>query len=304
MYRVLVSIIAGLLVAPQACTASVVHARVYLEGTVAHTVTANLLDPGVKVTVAIDRGGRGRSESFKSMINRTHPSAAITGTFFCVKTLIPTGDIAAFGRVLHKGSVGNALCVTSDNKASVVSLSDGRRDNWRGYETVLCGGPTLVHDGRVAIALKHEGFHNTLHAPARRTAAGVTRSGKIVFVAIDRNVSLYKLAKLMVKVGITDGICLDGGSSTGLYSHGQFHIMPGRTLTNLLVVYEDSRTYESAKSDLVPPALMAKAEKLAEAPKTGSGSAALETSTSDFFARFKCALPPLAQIYPTIGPAR
>lgn len=249
----------------QVCTcclgaSSIVYQKVKVGGVVAHTVTINLADPEVKVSVALARGGTGKSETFKSIVGRTKPVAAITGTFFDTRTLIPTGDIALFGTVVHSGCIGSALCVDADNNASVVPLRTGRKDDWSGYETVLCAGPTLVADGKPSIALRHEGFRTSLLTPSRRTAVGITKAGKLIFVAVNRNVSLYAVAKLMVELNVVDALCLDGGSSTGLYCSGNYYAVPARTLTNCLVVYSSSAEYQKAKTALAPAEMFASKE--------------------------------------------
>lgn len=246
----------------QLCTcslgaSSIVYQKVRVGALVAHTVTINLADPEVKVSVALARGGTGDSEPFKSIVGRTKPAAAITGTFFDTRTLIPTGDIALFGTVVHSGCIGSALCVDADNKASVVPLRTGRVNDWAGYETVLCAGPTLVADGKPAVDLRHEGFRNSLLAPNRRTAVGITKAGKLMFVAVNRNASLHGVAKLMVKLNVIDALCLDGGSSTGLYCSGSYYAVPSRTLTNCLVVYSSSAEYHRAKAALAPAEMFA-----------------------------------------------
>ncbi|MCE5321949.1 phosphodiester glycosidase family protein [bacterium] len=253
-------ILLGLVSACVSWASSVEYAKVNIGRTVAHTVTINLNDPNVRVTVALAKGGAGRSESFKSMIGRVQPAAAITGTFFDTKTLIPTGDIAMYGTLVHTGCIGSALCIDSDNKASIVSLRKGRENKWDGYETVLCAGPTLVSNGRVAIALKHEGFRNSLNAPARRTAVGITKSGKLLIAAINRDTSLYAIAKVMVELNTVEALCLDGGSSTGFYHQGRYFALPTRSLTNCLVVYSKVQTYQMAKAELAPAKLFAKAD--------------------------------------------
>lgn len=236
---------------------SIVYQKLKVGSVVGHTVTINLGDPEVKVSVALARGGTGDSESFKSIVNRTRPVAAITGTFFDTKTLIPTGDIALFGTVVHSGCIGSALCIDADNNASIVPLKTGRAKSWAGYETVLCAGPTLVADGKPAVALKHEGFRNSLLTPARRTAVGITKSGKLMFAAVNRNASLYDVAKMLVKLNVVNALCLDGGSSTGLYCSGSYYAVPSRTLTNCLVVYSSVAGYQQAKTVLAPPKLLA-----------------------------------------------
>lgn len=261
MYKfVSASLLLGLVSSPALCSSSIAYSKIAAEGTVGHVVTVNLNDPLVRVSVALASGGRGRAETFKSMMGRTCPKAALTGTFFDTKTLIPTGDIAVFGTLVNPGCIGSALCIDADNKASVVPLKSGRLNKWTGYETVLCAGPTLVKDGKPALALKHEGFRNSLQSPSRRTAVGLTRAGKLVLIAINRRASLHTLAKFMVGLNVTDGLCLDGGSSTAFYHNGTYHAVPGRTLTNCLVVYSTPQDYQQAKTALAPAELFASAK--------------------------------------------
>jgi hypothetical protein len=261
--RIFSIIFAVLLFVSNAIYASgIAYIKVKSCGTVAHVSYIDLNNPDIRVSVALAKGGRGSTESFKSIINRTKPSAAITGTFFCTKSYIPTGDIALFGTVVHKGSHGAALCVDSENKAQIISLSKGRKSNWEGYETVMCAGPALLSNGKISIALKHEGFRSSLYSSTRRTAVGVTNKGKLLLVAINRNVTLYKIARVMLKLGVRDALCLDGGSSTAFLCKGQIKAQPARRLTNLLVVYENPTDYYNEKYNLVPPKLMAKSEAL------------------------------------------
>jgi exopolysaccharide biosynthesis protein len=260
MKTIFLLILLGLAVCRVPAYPSIAYQKIKACGTVGHVVTVNLADPEVRISVALARGGAGKSESFKSMINRTRPAVAITGTFFDTKTMIPTGDIALFGILVHSGCIGSALCIDSSNKATIVPLHVGRENKWNGYETVLCAGPTLVADGKVALAPKHEGFSRVAMYGKRRTAVGITKSGKLILVCVNRNTSLYNLAKFMLQLNTVSAVCLDGGSSTAFYHNGRYLAMPRRTLTNCLVVYKSSNDYLRAKEELAPAKLIAKAE--------------------------------------------
>ena len=238
--KMLIAILLGHVITANASASSVAYQTIKVGAVSAHVVTVNLADKNTHVTVALARGGTGKSESFKSIVGRTRPSAAITGTFFDTRTLIPTGDIAVYGTVVHKGCIGSALCIDSHNRVAIVPMNSGTKQNWDGYETVLRCGPRLVTRGAATVALKKEGFGNSLYAPATRTAVGVTGSGKLVLVAVNQKITLQRFAKMMVKIGISDALCLDGGSSTGFYARGKFAANPIRRLTNLLVVYSKS----------------------------------------------------------------
>ncbi|MGQ9456052.1 MAG: phosphodiester glycosidase family protein [Armatimonadota bacterium] len=237
---------------------SIAYQQVHFHNIVAHVITVDLHDPEIKVSVALAAGGTGKTESFKSLVARVKPCVAITGTFFDTKSLLPTGDIALFGSLIHSGVIGSALTIDSNNNARIVPLRTGRQTNWQGCETVLCAGPTLVANGEVAIALEHEGFRTSLKSPSRRTAVAITKQGKLLLVCINRRASLYDLAKLLVKLNAQDAALLDGGSSTALYYRGRYLAVPRRTLTNCLVVYSSQEAYNTAKSKLVPAGVLAR----------------------------------------------
>lgn len=256
--QVLIAILLGHLMSSAASASSIAYGVVKYGGISAHVVTVNLADPETRVSVVLARGGVGKGESFKSMVKRSQPVAAITGTFFDTKTLIPTGDIAVFGKVVHKGCVGSALCIDPQNKAVVVPLSKGRKEGWSAYETVLCCGPSLISNGEISISLRKEGFGNSLTAPATRTAVGISKSGKLLLVAVKKKTSFHAVARLMRSLGVVDALSLDGGSSTGFYANGQYAAAPGRRLTNLLVVYKSFADYAYARDELVPPSMLPK----------------------------------------------
>src|SRR5262249_12872983 len=77
----------------------------YLGEVPVHLVVADMNDPEVKLGVLVARGGVGKKESFASMVLRTQPAAAITGTFFGLKNGLPTGDLVVNGRAIYQGFV-------------------------------------------------------------------------------------------------------------------------------------------------------------------------------------------------------
>lgn len=279
--KLLIAILLASIAQASVSASSVVYERVKKGRTYAHLVTVNLTDTRTRVTVALARGGLGRGESFKSMVRRTRPAAAITGTFFDTRTLLPTGDIGVFGKIVHTGCIGSALCIDSRNKATVVPIAVGRKSGWAGYETVLCCGPALVSKGSAAICVRYQGFGGSLKAPATRTAVGITRSGKLLLVAVNRKTTLRGVARLMLALGARDALLLDGGSSTGFYANNGYAANPVRKLTNLLVVYSKSNDYARAKVALVPASLMPKAAAKPHVSMLSAITAAVATPASD-----------------------
>jgi hypothetical protein len=238
---------------PAATGSSIAYSTTTWNGIPVHFVSVNLNSPDLKVTVSLAEDGPGSSESFHSMLRRTRPAAAVTGTFFCTRSLLPTGDIVIEGRQVYSGSLGKGVCITSDNNVEFVPYREGRRSGWQGYQTVLCAGPTLVQDGKVFLSPKTEGFTDPgLFGQKRRTAIGVTPGNKLLLVSVDRPIYLRSLAKIMLHLGAVDAVDLDGGSSSALYCNGRFVSRPGRRLTNLLVVYDSLTDYHQRRYALAP----------------------------------------------------
>ncbi len=232
---------------------NVTYSKVYWGGASAHVVTVNLNSPEMKVTVSLAKHGRGSSESFSSMIHRVKPAAAITGTFFCTRSLMPTGDIVVEGNRVHTGCIGTGVCVTPDNRVEFIPYSTGHKNRWQGYDTVLCAGPTLVANGKMHLMPRDQGFHDpALFGAKRRTAVGVTASNRLLLVAVDTPVQLRTLAKIMMHLGAVNAVDLDGGSSTALHYNGRTVSRPGRSLTNLLVVYGSLTDYYHNREALIP----------------------------------------------------
>ncbi len=211
-------------------------------GIPAHIITADLRDPAVYVTIGLPSSGIGGAESFRSMLRRYQPDAAITGTYFCTKSFKPVGDLVVSGTVINEGSVGTALAIDGSNTARCIPLRLGRDMHWEPFETVLCAGPRLISGGNPCVDPRKEGFHDpTLFRRHIRPAVGLTSEGKLLLVSVAKPVTFSELAKIMRRIGAVDAVGLDGGSSTALYYRGKVILSPKRSLTNLLFVYTDQQ---------------------------------------------------------------
>lgn len=220
-------------------------------GVPVRVVQVNLKDRRVRVGLALPARGMGTAEPFRRFVKRTRPVAAITGTYFDVRTARPLGDLVINGRYIHHGSIGHALVITKKNRAEIRTRSRGRK--YRDGETVVASGPRLVTRGRVRINARREGFRDRgLFRRTYRAAAGVTRSGKLLLVNAAAPVTLHGLARIMARLGAVDAINLDGGTSTALYYGGKFRARPGRSLTNVLLVYDRPSTYRRAARAFYP----------------------------------------------------
>jgi exopolysaccharide biosynthesis protein len=224
-----------------------------------HLVVADLNDPEVKIGVMVARDGIGSTESFASMIHRAQPAAAITGTFFGIHNGLPTGDLVVNGHALYQGFVGTAVAFTEGNRVSFIPVGYKEKRAWQSFDGVMRGGPMLVQSGTIAVGPREEGFVSISPAARRqRTAVGITPGRKLLLLAVRQPISLWRLAKLMRSLGAYHAVAMDGGSSTGLYFHGQMVVQPARALTNSLVVYANPVRYHQARRTFVgrsqPPA--------------------------------------------------
>jgi hypothetical protein len=228
-------------------------------GVRASVITVNLQDAGVKVSVALPQHGIGSRESFRSLLHRVRPAAAVTGTYFGLRDAQPVGDIVIGGRLVNSGFVGTALAITGKNRVRFIETRRWKARDWSSYETVICGGPRLVTEGRVLVVPRDEGFRDgSMFRRRPRTAVGVTRHNRLVLVTVARPVYLRQLARLMRSLGCRDAIALDGGSSSAMFYRGRFAARPHRSLTNLLVVYDSSAEYRRALGRLAPGMTLAR----------------------------------------------
>lgn len=246
-------LLAVITVSASAAAETVVYEKKWMRGVPVHVVTADLNSRSVKVTPAVSKRGVGTSEGFGSMLSRLQPTAAITGTFFCVRSLVPVGDIVIDGRLVNSGSVGTAVCFTDANGVVFCPTGPSSNQMAANHPALVCTGPILVKNGAVRLDPRTEGFRDGgLYRKAARAAIGITANNKLLFVTVTRPIYLRKLAHIMLELGAIDAANLDGGSSTAMYYKGRVLSHPGRRLTNLILIYETTEAYAKAKTELAP----------------------------------------------------
>jgi tetratricopeptide (TPR) repeat protein len=203
-----------------------------------HVVRVDLHEPSVKVTPLLTLRYPGGAEPANAFITRWSPAAAITGTYFCTVSRLPVGDLVIDGQLRHFGGRGRALALTPANEPLFTSVPFGRHVDWRGFESVLAAGPTLVRGGAIRLDPAGEGFTDLqVTQRARRCAVGLTAAGKLLLVATGQAVQLCELAHAMRQLGCVEALNLDGGSSACLYYRGRWLLRPQRWLVNLLAVF-------------------------------------------------------------------
>jgi len=108
---------------------------------------------------------------------------------------------------------------------------------------VIAGGPRLILDGQKYITSIEEKFRNDVaKSRAARTAVGITKDGKLMFVVIEssgtrKGATLDELAGLMLELGAYNAMNLDGGGSSTMVVKGRtLNEGAGRPVSNAIVV--------------------------------------------------------------------
>jgi exopolysaccharide biosynthesis protein len=116
-----------------------------------------------------------------------------------------------------------------------VNLGDGLTDNSEGFapsilstEDIVSGVPLLVLNGKIKITWEQEksnkSFVETKHP---RTAVAKLKDGKFLMVTVDGRseesggIGLQNLAEILLELGATDAMNLDGGGSSTMFLDGK-----------------------------------------------------------------------------------
>jgi exopolysaccharide biosynthesis protein len=115
----------------------------------------------------------------------------------------------------------NGAFIIDDNVPAVCAVNGNAGAAALSSKNVVGSGPLLVMDGNVQ-AVNNTSAHNT--DPHPRTAIGVTKDGRVLFVTVDGRfpglaigMSSELLAKYMKILGAHAAVNLDGGGSTTLW---------------------------------------------------------------------------------------
>lgn len=229
------------------------YSKRVIAGTGLHLVQFDPRRRDVRLGVALAGKGLGYRDSWSGIIDRTRPTAALTGTYFCTESSMPVGSLRLEGENLFSGPLGTVFAYSPGRGAIIQSMRPNRTFDASGWSMVVRAGPRLLTRGRVTLYPEAEGFRDpAVTARKRRTAVAITAAGKLLLVAVEKPMTLRTLAHLLARAGAVDAMALDGGDSTGLYFAGRTRVAPHRALTNLLVLYQDARRYQAMLHHLAP----------------------------------------------------
>lgn len=142
--------------------------------------------------------------------------------------LLFTGDKAAAAKNIQKGTkVSYTVSYTNQSGTAV---------NWSDVQTAVGAGPLLLKGGSNVVSPAKEGFTDTagFDMVTSRSAVGVAANGDILLVG-GVKCTLNQLASIMTQLGATDAICMDSGSSSGLYKPNTVVATPSKEISNALI---------------------------------------------------------------------
>lgn len=178
--------------------------------------------PGVRVVATPQESRWGTVSDFARAEGAV---AAVNGGFWSVWQR-PTGVTAGGGARWDGGDPDpdfGHFGITREGRAVVRGPGEG--EDPRSLERLseaVSGRPLLVAGGEIALESLDTFPGSNQRQP--RTAAGVSRDGKTVFLVVvdgrqshSRGLTLYQLARVLVELGADRGINLDGGGSSAMY---------------------------------------------------------------------------------------
>lgn len=144
--------------------------------------------------------------------------AAINADGFNMATGEPSGLLIMDGTEYHSVNSNGFFGITKTGKAVIGTTAEYNSTYKNTLRDAVGGfGTMLVVDGEIAVTPDSSYYNNR----NPRTAVGITRTGKVVFMVLDGRQepvscggSMQEIAQIMREAGCVDAINLDGGGST------------------------------------------------------------------------------------------
>ncbi len=134
----------------------------------------------------------------------------------------PSGLCVKNGRVVANENSPRPFIGVKKDGAPVITDTAENKDIVKELAHAAAGLQMIVKDGRLYDFAPLEPFGYVRHP---RTAAGVTKDGKVLLLAVDGRIpeysngaSLVDLARIMIDLGADRAVNLDGGGSTIVYT--------------------------------------------------------------------------------------
>ena len=196
-------------------------------------VSVLIVAPRKRIDVA--ESTPGTLEKTSEIAAREKAAAAVNGSFFRMKPPYgPTTYVRIDGKFRGIDNEGSARkrdqfesgCLAVTGRKATVAKALSRELDWEdGIEAsdVLSSGPLLISGG-IPEVFKDVKFNTNRHP---RTAVGILDDGSKVFVVVDgrssksQGATMEEIQKIMLWLGCTDAMNLDGGGSSSMVVRGK-----------------------------------------------------------------------------------
>lgn len=101
-----------------------------------------------------------------------------------------------------------------------------------GLTAAIANFPGLVYNGGKIVG----NYTLTSAQNTKGNRGGIATKGGTVYLVVARSASVSDLANIMIAMGVTHGLNLDGGGSSALYYNGSYKVGPGRSLPNAVIL--------------------------------------------------------------------
>lgn len=180
-----------------------------------------------------DRGSR---VGFSGGIAVTIENGLVTKKEVNANSRIPSGGyVLVFTGNEKKSSDRFAVGYAVEEKL-VYKDTKGNAIPWQDVVTAVGAGPRLVHDGKVELNAKAEGFNDPkiLTSSAARSGIAIMPDGSVLLATVS-GATMQQWAGVMKALGAKQAMNLDGGASSALCANGKVLTQAGRPLSNVLV---------------------------------------------------------------------
>ncbi|MBS1704596.1 MAG: phosphodiester glycosidase family protein [Armatimonadetes bacterium] len=149
------------------------------------------------------------------------PTTVRDGNITSISEDVASVEVPATGAVIvARGTAATKLKAAQLGGKIHISMTTGGLDFGK-FQQVIGGGPFLLNKGKQIIDSEAQGFGSKFAQNRHpRTAVGITEHGEVLLAVVDGRspisvgCSLLELSDLMIRMGCTDAINLDGGGSS------------------------------------------------------------------------------------------
>jgi hypothetical protein len=188
------------------------------------------------------------TKSLLSYVQSHGGFAGINGTYFCPPDYAScAGQINTFTFPVYKSPLSawvfwgdtsenldwyNRAGMTFTSSSATFYQQSGEINPSSSIEAGITNYPGLVYNGANIVG----NYELTSAQNTKGYRGGVAVKGSTIYLVIARSVTVPEFAGVMMALGVTHALNLDGGGSSAMVYNGSYKVGPGRSLPNALIL--------------------------------------------------------------------